>query len=102
MSECTPMRSPFISGEELKNRLEITAMMEVRGFVHYPYEFWHFNKDDALGHVVANRTRTARYGPIDWDPQSNSVTPFADPLALLNPLDTMQTNIDAALERLSS
>ncbi len=99
MSERTPMRSPFVSEEHLKNRLDITAMMEARGFVHFPYEYWHFNKADAMGHVLAGLPAPARYGPIDWDPQTNEVTPYADALGLLNPLEKMEQEIALAMRR---
>jgi D-alanyl-D-alanine dipeptidase len=44
MSECTPMRSPFVAPEHIATRLEICAMMEKHGFIHFPFEFWHFDK----------------------------------------------------------
>ncbi len=99
MSERTPMRSPFVSEEHLKNRLDITAMMEARGFVHFPYEYWHFNKADAMGHVLAGLAAPARYGPIDWNPQTNEVTPYADALGPLNPLEQMEQEIALAMRR---
>lgn len=99
MSERTPMRSPFVEPEAIANRLEITAMMEQQGFIHFPFEFWHFNKDDALGHCVVGKTAVARFGPIDWDPQTNQVTAVADPLSPLNPLPVIEREIAAALER---
>ncbi|WP_373651631.1 M15 family metallopeptidase [Schlesneria sp. DSM 10557] len=99
MSERTPMRSPFVEPEALKNRLEITAMLESEGLVHFPYEFWHFNKDDALGHVLRNNPSPARFGPVHWDPKTNRVTAVDNPLTPLNPLPVIQKEIDAALER---
>ena len=102
MSERTPMRSPFVSEEHLKNRLDITAMMEARGFVHFPYEYWHFNKADAMGHVLAGLPAPARYGPIDWNPQTNEVTPYADALGPLNPLDKMEQEIALAMRRVQA
>ena len=99
MSEHTPMRSPFISAEHLENRLTITAMMEARGFVHFPYEYWHFNKADAMGHVLAGLPAPACYGPVDWDSQTNQVTPYADALGPLNPLEQMEQEIALAMHR---
>ena len=99
MSERTPMRSPFVSEKELKNRLDITAMMEARGFVHFPYEYWHFNKADAMGHVLAGLPAPACYGPVDWDSQTNQVTPYADALGPLNPLEQMEQEIALAMHR---
>ena len=99
MSERTPMCSPFVSEEHLKNRLDITAIMEARGFVHFPYEYWHFNKADAMGHVLAGLAAPARYGPIDWNPQTNEVTPYADGLGPLNPMEKMEQEIALAMRR---
>ena len=66
MSERTPMRSPFVDGADLKNRLDITAAMEKHGFVHFPYEFWHFNQGDAMGHILTDKpaSRTLRAGAL--------------------------------------
>jgi D-alanyl-D-alanine dipeptidase len=99
MSERTPMRSPFIEPVALENRLAITAMMEAHGFMHFPFEFWHFNKGDAGAHILTNHSAPCRYGPVNWDPQTNKVTPVEDPLALLNPLDVIEQEIAAALLR---
>ena len=99
MSEHTPMRSPFVSADALRNRLEITAMMEAYGFIHFPFEFWHFNQGDALGHLLGGQPAPARYGPVDWDPATNRVTPCADPLRPLNPMDVIEREIAAATRR---
>ena len=99
MSERTPMRSPFVEDEALRNRLEITAMLEAQGFVHFPFEFWHFNKNDALGNVVAGINSVARFGPVDWDPKTNRVTAVADPMSPLNPMPVIEQEIAAALDR---
>jgi D-alanyl-D-alanine dipeptidase len=99
MSERTPMRSPYITAEELENRLAITAMMEAQGFMHFPFEFWHFNKGDAGGHILTGNSEPCRYGPVNWDPVTNEVTAVAEPKTLLNPLDVIEREIAAALER---
>jgi zinc D-Ala-D-Ala dipeptidase len=99
VSESTPMRSPFIQPEALRNRLEIEAMMATHGFVAFPFEFWHFNQDDALGHVISGRPAPARFGAVDWDSRTNRVTPCADPLRPLNPLHVIAAEIDAAMRR---
>lgn len=99
MSERTPMRSPFIDSEALANRLAITSLMEAHGFMHFPFEFWHFNKGDAGAHILTGNPAPARYGPVNWNPQTNEVAPVADPLALLNPLPVIEREIAAALER---
>jgi len=99
MSERTPMRSPYVTREELENRLAITAIMETRGFMHFPFEFWHFNKGDAGGHILTGNPEPCRYGPVTWNPETNEVTAVPDPEALLNPLDVIEREIAAALER---
>jgi zinc D-Ala-D-Ala dipeptidase len=99
MSERTPMRSPFVEPEWSRNRLDITAMIEARGFVHFPFEFWHFNQGDALGNLLARISTPARYGPVHWDPQTNRVEAVAQPLEPLNPLPVIEREIRAAIER---
>jgi len=99
MSERTPMRSPFVEPEALANRLAITEVLEAHGFIHFPFEFWHYNQDDALGHVVRGKPGPARFGPVDWDPATNRVERCADPLRPLNALDVIEREIQAALER---
>jgi len=99
MSERTPMRSPFIEPVDLQNRLDIMNMMEAQGFIHFPFEFWHYNQGDAMGHILRNDDSPCKYGPVHWDPSTNQVTPYDDPLQPLNPLDVIETEIAAALER---
>ena len=99
MSERTPMRSPFITAEHLENRLAITAMMEAHGFVHFPFEYWHFNKGDAMAHMLAGLPAPARYGPVHWDAAANSVTFYEDSLSPLNAMSKIETEIVAALCR---
>jgi len=98
MSERTPMRSPFIDAADLENRLAITEMMEARGFMHFPCEFWHYNKGDAGDHILNNRPGAAKYGPVHWDPKTNKVTPYDDPLSPLNPLDVIEREIEEAIK----
>jgi D-alanyl-D-alanine dipeptidase len=99
MSERTPMRSPFVEPEYIENRLAITAMMEARGFMHFPFEFWHFNKGDAGGHILTNDPAPCRYGAVNWNSRTNEVTPVADPLTPLNPLPVIEREIAAAVAR---
>lgn len=101
MSEYTPMNSPFVTPEEKRNRQEITRIMERRGFLHYPGEFWHYNKGDSLYQIQAKTGQPGRYGPVDWDPAMNRVTPCADPLGRLTPLDALESLIQQALARLA-
>jgi len=99
MSECTPMRSPFVAPEHVATRLEIAAMMEKHDFIHFPFEFWHFDKDDAGMHILTGNPAPCRFGPVNWDPRTNEVTPVPDPFSLLNPLPVIEKEIIAALER---
>lgn len=99
VSEHTPMRSPFVAPEFIENRLAITAMMEAHGFIHFPFEFWHFNKGDAGAQILTGRSEPAHFGPVNWNPQTNDVAPVADPLAVLNPLPVIEMEIAAAMER---
>ena len=99
MSERTPMRSPFITEGELQNRLAITAIMESQGFMHFPFEFWHYNKGDAGAHVLTGNTSPARYGPVNWNSQTNQVTPVVSPMDPLNPLSVIEVEIAAAMAR---
>ena len=102
MSEYTPMDSPFVSTEEQANRADITAMMERHGFLHYPGEFWHYNKGDALYHLMTKSGQVSGYGPVHWDPSSGEVTPYDDVRSPLTPPETMANLLDAALARLDS
>lgn len=99
VSEHTPMRSPFVAPEFIENRLAITAAMEKHGFIHFPFEFWHFNKGDAGAQILTGRTEPARFGAVNWNPQTNEITPVPDPQAVLNPLPVMEKEIAAAMER---
>ena len=89
MSEYTPMDSPFVSAQAQQNRVEITAMMEAHGFLHYPGEFWHYNKGDALYHLTTESGEAAPYGPVHWDPTTNTVSPYDDVGAPLTPPEVM-------------
>lgn len=99
MSERTPMRSIFVEPEFITNRLAITAMMEAHGFMHFPQEFWHFNKGDAGAHILTGNPEPCRYGPVSWNPQTNEVTTVADPMTPLNPMPVIEKEIAAAMLR---
>ena len=99
MSERTPMRSKFVEPEFIENRLAITAMMEAHGFMHFPFEFWHFNKGDAGDHILNGISSPCRFGPVNWNPRTNEVTPVPDPLSPLNPMEVVEKEIAAALRR---
>lgn len=99
MSERTPMRSPFVEQNALENRLAITAMMEEHGFMHYPFEFWHYSKGDAMERLLSGDPTPAKYGPVHWDLNSNQVTAVVDSMTPLNPLSAMENEIAAAVQR---
>ena len=102
MSEYTPMDSPFVSAEEQTNRADITAMMERHGFLHYPGEFWHYNKGDALYHLMTKSGQVSGYGPVHWDPSSGQVRPYDDVRSPLTPPEIMAEMLDQALARIDS
>ncbi|WP_437222274.1 M15 family metallopeptidase [Planctomicrobium sp. SH661] len=102
MSEQTPMASPFVGAADLRNRIAITALMESHGFYHYPFEFWHYSKGDAMEHLLSGNPDPARYGPVNWNPQTNEVTPVASPMIPLNPLPVIEKEINEAIERIGN
>ena len=51
---------------------------------------------------ISLREAPCRFGPVNWDPSTNEVTPVEDPLALLNPLSVIEQEIAAALQRAKS
>jgi D-alanyl-D-alanine dipeptidase len=102
MSEYTPMDSPFVSQQEQQNRVDITAMMERHGFLHYPGEFWHYNKGDALYHLMTKSGQVSGYGPVHWDPETGEVTPYDDVSSPLTPPEVMAKLLDQALARLDA
>jgi len=101
ISERTPMRSPYISPQELQNRLEITAVLESHGFMHFPLEFWHYNQGDAGDHILTGNPKPARYGPVNWDPATDEVSSVANVMDPLNPIPAIEAEIAAALQRRS-
>jgi hypothetical protein len=100
MSEYTPMDSPFVTEQEHEQRRAITRLMEQHGFLHYPGEFWHYNKGDALFQMLTKSGQPGRYGPVHWNPPTGAVTPFADVHAPLTPPDVFQQLITDALQRI--
>ena len=102
MSECTPMDSPFVSADEQRSRREITAIMERHGYLHYPGEFWHYNKGDTLYHYMSRTGRPAQYGCVHWDSVSNQVTPYEDVASPLTPPEVMARKLEEALARLTT
>jgi D-alanyl-D-alanine dipeptidase len=101
MSERTPMVSPFVSAQEQENRRAITGLMERHGFMHYPGEFWHFNKGDAMAQMLTKSGKPGIYGPVHWDSATNTVTPFLNPSAPLTPPEEFQRLIESAFQRIA-
>ena len=101
LSEATPMAAPFISEEARRNRDEIAALMRSHGFMAYPYEFWHYSKDDAYAEYLNRTGRPARYGAVDAALDTGEVTPIPDPTRLLCSMAEIQGAIEGALSRLS-
>jgi len=99
-SELSPMDSPFVTEKEHENRLAITGILERHGFMHFPGEFWHYNKGDALCQMLTNSGRPGIYGPVHWDRRTNQVEPYADVRSPLTPPDVLKQLIDEAMQRL--
>jgi D-alanyl-D-alanine dipeptidase len=84
ISERTPMASPFVSASERHVRDVVTACMADRGFVAYPFEFWHYSKGDAYGALLGDSPATARFGAVDIDLATEALEPVYDPTAPLS------------------
>ena len=50
---------------------------------------------------MEKRTDPAPFGAIDWDAETNQITPVADPRVPLNPLPMIEKEIEAAMARAS-
>jgi len=97
LSELTPMASPFVSAEARQNRQEITAVMKRHGFVAYPWEFWHYSQGDTYDKYLTGSKQTARYGAVDFDPETGRTTPMANPERSLHSHDALAAAIEKAL-----
>ena len=84
MSERTPMDSPFVSAPAREMRRQITALMARHGFSTYPWEFWHYNADDAYAEVLSKSGKPARFGAVHLDLATGQVRPVEEPARLLN------------------
>jgi len=100
LSEKTPMASPFVSPEAQENRKAITELMRRRGFLEYPYEFWHYNQGDVYDTELTGRP--ARFAPVDFDPDTGVLTEIDNPTEPLNSLDEIRQSIDESLARLTA
>jgi zinc D-Ala-D-Ala dipeptidase len=102
LSELTPMASSFISADAAQNRIEITEIMHRHGFKAYPYEFWHYSKGDAYTEFLSNSDTPARYGPVDFDPVSGTISPILNAKNPFHSLKDIEKNIELALNRLNT
>jgi hypothetical protein len=99
MSEVTPMLCPFISPEALHHRVEITVLMENRGFLAYPWEFWHYSMGDIFAEQLRHTGRPARYAAVRRDPESRAIAPLEDLTAPLHSDEDIRKDIEAAVAR---
>ncbi len=98
LSHRTPMDSPFVSAEARRHRRLARELFAEAGFTPYPYEFWHYSSGDADCALITGSGAPARFGPVDFDPDSGRATPVAD---LHRPFVTVD-DIRARLEGLGS
>lgn len=99
-SERTPMESPFITTEALKNRLAIQEIFHRNGWRAYPWEFWHFSSGDCYAEFLSGSGKASRYGAIEF--AGGSITPMSavESDQLLEPLEFYQKQIELALARI--
>lgn len=100
LSELTPMSSPFADEQCRTNRQMINSIMREHNFVAYPYEFWHYSSRDAFAELLMCSDVSGRYGPVDMDAESGSVTAIENPMAPLNTDDEIVQRIELAINRL--
>lgn len=101
MSELTPMLSPYVSPEAQQNRRDITDIMERHGFMHYPYEFWHYNKGDCYAEALNKTGKPGRYGAVHVEFPAGLVTPVPNPQEPLHSAQDVQREIEASLRRMN-
>jgi len=79
--ECTirtPMDSPFVTDEQRGNRELLRESFEATGLRAYPFEFWHFSFGDLDHALLTDSVSPARFSPIEFDPDTQTQTPFPD------------------------
>ncbi len=99
LSELTPMSSPFVSREASETRDEITALMRERGFMAYPYEFWHYSKGDAFAECLGKSGRPGRYGPVAFNAAAGVVEALEHPRDSLHDPADIEWRVERALDR---
>jgi D-alanyl-D-alanine dipeptidase len=99
LSELTPLASPFASADAIRNRTEISEIMQHHGFIAYPYEFWHYSKGDAYAEYLTDSGNSARYGAVDFDIATGNITPIPNPKDPLHSLGDIEKYIELSLSR---
>ncbi|MCJ8332218.1 MAG: hypothetical protein HRT89_00950 [Lentisphaeria bacterium] len=99
MSELTPMESPFISADDLANRLAISELVESHGFIRYPAEFWHYNKGDVMHRQLTGSSEPGIYGSVHFNPETGETVPYDDILAPLVPDEQLAILLEAAMNK---
>jgi D-alanyl-D-alanine dipeptidase len=102
LSELTPMASPFASVDAIRNRTEISEIMQRHGFIAYPYEFWHYSKGDAYAEYLTDSGNPARYGAVDFDIASGNITPIPNPKDPLHSMVDIEKHLELSLNRLNA
>jgi len=77
-SHLTPMNSPFLSAHAAANRQLMVDLFAEQGFMTYPYEFWHFNKDDVYDAYLNPTGKPAKYEPVNVNWETLETTPMAN------------------------
>lgn len=67
-----------------------------------PRDDWHYNKGDALYHLMTKSGQVSGYGPVHWDPSSGEVRPYDDVRSPLTSPEIMAELLDQALARIDS
>ncbi len=97
LSERTPMASPFVNDEARKNRQRCIEQFGSAGFYPYPFEFWHYSRDDVYGALLGRNTGPVQYGPVDVDPQTGEVEAIESPEREVEDRDTLLGMIERRL-----
>jgi D-alanyl-D-alanine dipeptidase len=96
----TPMDSPYAAPLARENRRSITVIMRRHGFIEYPWEFWHYNQQDAYHQILSGNRSLARYAPVVWDEAASRVSPVDDPYQRLNSEREIEEAVRESLQRL--
>ena len=84
-------------GGSIADWSEITRIMAESGFLAYPFEHWHYSKGDIYHALLGNAGdigTVARYGPIDYDFDNDTLISIAKPIEPLQSNTEMEKMID--------